>query len=199
MILGTTADFTTHGIMADSTTHGSTAAITILGTMEDSTTHGITADSTDRTTTDGTEDGIRSGLDIIRDITLHLTIMAKMYGEALDMRPVQTESLQAAHPQEADSVRQRLHEEMWLQVLPRPFPEHQQQAVQQREGLQSEQLRQQGHHQQYEVQQDRAIQQLRPEQRLRQQEATTADLFRQQLQEAQRLTEPAYQAQQEAA
>ena len=78
MILGTTAEFTIHGIMADSTTHGSTAAITILGTLEDSTTHGITADSTDRTTTDGTEDGIRSGLDIIRDITLHLTIMAKM-------------------------------------------------------------------------------------------------------------------------
>ena len=157
MILGTMVDSTVHGTSADSMTLGTTAASIILGIMVDSTIHGIMAGSTGHITTDGTEDGILSGLDIIRDITLSLTTIAKMYGEVQDIRPAQTEYLQAAHLQEEVSDHHRLHAERWLQVQPKAFPELQLQAALQQEGLLSEPLRQQGPQQLYEAQPDRAM------------------------------------------
>jgi hypothetical protein len=157
MILGTMVDSTVHGTSVDSMNLGTTAGSTILGIMADSTTHGIMAGSTGLITMDGMVDGIRSGLDIIRDTILFLTIMAKTYGEVRDMRPAQTGYLQAAHLQEEVSDHHRLHAERWLQVQPKAFPELQLQAALQQEGLLSEPLRQQGPQQLYEAQPDRAM------------------------------------------
>ena len=156
-VLGITEGSMILGIMVDSTVHGTSVDSMTLGTTAGSTIHGIMAGSTGLITTDGTEVGIRSGLDIIRDITLSLTTIAKMYGEVQDIRLAQTEYLQAAHLQEEVSDHHRLHAERWLQVQPKAFPELQLQAALQQEGLRSEPLRQQGPQQLYEAQPDRAM------------------------------------------
>lgn len=192
-------DSTTHGITADSTIHGSTEDFMIRGITADSIAHGTTADSTDRTITDGMEDGTRSGPDITMDTTLSLTTMAKTYGEVRDTRPALTEYLQAVHHQGEASVRPQPYAERLAAAQQRAYPEHQLQAARQPEGLQSEQLRQQELHQQYEEQLARAALQQRQEQVPRHQEATTADLLRRHLQEAERPTGPECQALQEAA
>jgi hypothetical protein len=102
------------------------------------------------------EDGTRSGPDITMDTTLYLTTMAKTYGEVRDTRPALTEYLQAVHHQGEASVRPQPYAERLAAAQQRAYPEHQRQAARQPEGLQSEQLRQQGLHQQYEEQLARA-------------------------------------------
>ena len=86
----------THGISADGTIRGITD-------MQDGT-----AVSTGRTTADGTEAGIRSGRDIILDITrdtiLDITLTTLTLGKARDIRQDRTGSSPAGQPAEEVSA-----------------------------------------------------------------------------------------------